>query len=462
MTFSRRSFVGLVSGAAMYPLLARPSYGLSQQRPTIRATAELTNFGDLARASEIWRFMDEQGQSLIKGVQGDMLDVSIQNDLPEPTSVHWHGLRVPNEYDGVPGQGYEPIAPGENTNVSFKLKDPGTYWYHSHNRGWEQVARGLYGPLVIANPAEPQIPEFTVVIDDWTIDPSEALDWSGLGNPHSWSHGGDQGNITTANGQWQPTIIVPSSGYFRLRILNTATARLFTPIVDGLKAKIIALDGFGTRPFDPQDRFLILGPSQRVDLLVDASSLSGEMIEINEGGLPLFFLSATGDPAEGGSDISAGFTDYHPPELMPETSAAQKVELYMEGGAMGSMMSAKIDGQDTGWDGLIEAQKFWAFNGHADGGPDPLFRARVGETVDLRIINDSGWPHIIHFHGHHVQTRRNEAVPYEQGKFRDGVTLAPGTDMALSIRVSEAGSWLLHCHMLGHQASGMSTWYEVT
>ena len=129
---------------------------------------------------------------------------------------------------------------------------------------------------------------------------------------------------------------------------------------------------------------------------------------------------------------------------------------------MGSMQSAKINGRETGWRGLMNAKKFWSFNGYADGGPDPLFKAKVGETVDLHIINDSGWPHVIHFHGHHVLTRRNEAVPYEQGKFRDGVTLAPGTDMELSLKVSEPGSWLLHCHMLGHQVSGMSTWYDVS
>ena len=462
MPLSRRRFTSLLAGlpfAAGFPRLAN---GLSGAKADLVATTTETDFGALVQSSKIWRFLDPAGQALLRSTQGELLDVSIQNDLPEATSVHWHGLRLQNEYDGVPGKGYDPIAPGQSEQFSFPLRDPGTYWYHSHNRGWEQVARGLYGPLIITNPLEPDLPEFTVVIDDWTINRSEALDWSGLGDIHAWSHGGNIGNITTVNGLLEPTIEVPSSGYFRLRILNAATARLFTPIVEALAPKIIALDGFGTSPFDPQDPFLILGPSQRIDLLVDASLFSGETIEINEGDRPMFFLAATGEGSETSQDILPSFTDYRPPELIPEKEAAQKVELYMEGGAMGRMESARINGEETDWRGLIDAKKFWSFNGVADGGTEPLFKAKIGDTIDLRIINSSNWPHVIHFHGHHVVTRRNEAVPYEQGRFRDGVTMAPGTDMELSLRVSEPGSWLLHCHMLGHQAAGMSTWYEVT
>ncbi len=462
MALSRRLFTQLLLGTAASTLAPSAAFGASQAEAVLRATTQMTDFGDLKRTSEIWRFLNASGGTALRGVWQDDFSVQINNDLKAATAVHWHGLRVPNEYDGVPGEGYEPIVAGGSESFAFKLKDPGTYWYHSHNRGWEQVARGLYGPFVIENPNEPQIPDFTVVIDDWTINRSEKLDWSTLGDGHSWSHGGNIGNLVTVNAEIAPTIEVPSYGYFRLRFLNAATARLFTPIVAALKSKVIALDGFGTRPFDPQDDFLILGPSQRIDLLVDATEISGQTIEINEGDAPLFYLSANGEVDGGGTDTPEGFQDYRPEELIPDQRASQKVQLYMAGGAMGSMQSAKINGRETGWRGLMNAKKFWSFNGYADGGPDPLFKAKVGETVDLHIINDSGWPHVIHFHGHHVLTRRNEAVPYEQGKFRDGVTLAPGTDMELSLKVSEPGSWLLHCHMLGHQVSGMSTWYDVS
>ena len=84
--------------------------------------------------------------------QGERLRVAVRNGLTEETTVHWHGLRVPNDMDGVPHLTQKPIAPDETFVYEFDTPDAGTYWYHPHQRSSEQVGRGLYGPLIIEEP----------------------------------------------------------------------------------------------------------------------------------------------------------------------------------------------------------------------------------------------------------------------------------------------------------------------
>ncbi|HSO20585.1 MAG TPA: multicopper oxidase domain-containing protein, partial [Desulfosarcina sp.] len=85
----------------------------------------------------------------IKGKQGSVLDVNVDNQLSEPTSVHWHGLRIDNAMDGVPGVTQDPIQPGKRFRYRLRLQDAGTYWYHSHFNAGEQLERGLKGALIV-------------------------------------------------------------------------------------------------------------------------------------------------------------------------------------------------------------------------------------------------------------------------------------------------------------------------
>ena len=132
---------------------------------------------------------------MLRRRRGDMLNVTVTNDLPVPTTVHWHGIRNVNDMDGVPNLTQAPIEPGENFVYQVPLRESGTYWYHAHNMGWEQVARGLYGPLIIDADDDPAVDhDFTLMIDDWRLDQDGQIDAASFGSLHDWSHGGPLGN----------------------------------------------------------------------------------------------------------------------------------------------------------------------------------------------------------------------------------------------------------------------------
>jgi FtsP/CotA-like multicopper oxidase with cupredoxin domain len=106
---------------------------------------------------------------LIRVTEGDAVRVTITNELPEDTAIHWHGLHVPNAMDGVPPLTQAPIKPGESFTYEFTASHAGTFMYHSHQNAVEQIDRGLYGPIIISNPAHPMHlhgGDFTVVAKD--------------------------------------------------------------------------------------------------------------------------------------------------------------------------------------------------------------------------------------------------------------------------------------------------------
>jgi len=119
----------------------------------------------------VWAFNGSVPGPIIRAVQGERLQIAVTNELAEPTTVHWHGLRVPVGMDGVPYLSQPPIEPGETFAYAFELPDAGTYWYHPHINSSEQVGRGLYGALIVDEPEPPEVDrELLWVLDDWRLE----------------------------------------------------------------------------------------------------------------------------------------------------------------------------------------------------------------------------------------------------------------------------------------------------
>ena len=137
---------------------------------------------------------------VIRARQGDTLSLRLENGVPAATSVHWHGIRIDNAMDGVPGLTQAPVGPGETFDYTFDLPDAGTYWYHSHVDSVQQIARGLHGPLIIDEETPPDVDEdIVLVLDDWRLD-DQAQIIEDFGNRHDMSHAGRTGNVVTTNG----------------------------------------------------------------------------------------------------------------------------------------------------------------------------------------------------------------------------------------------------------------------
>ena len=414
----------------------------------------------------IWGFDGSTPGPLLRVRQGEDLRVRLINRLAQPTSIHWHGMRVPNAMDGVAGLTQDAVPPGGRFDYAFRAPDAGTFWYHAHNRSWEQMARGLYGPIVVEEPDPPPVDQdLTLVIDDWRLDASGAIHAASFGDMHDWAHGGRLGNWVTVNGQSGHRIAVSSGQRVRLRLLNAANARIMTLAFPKHDPVVIALDGQPTGPSPLPGGRLRLAPGQRADLVVDMGLDPGAESPVVE---------VTGEA------VAVAHLAYGPgrtvrPEPLPPVAApaanplpnaidlpaAVAAELRMEGGAMGRMAGAMIDGQMLDMRALVAAGRVWAFNGVA-GRPDrPLLRAAIGQTVAIDMINDTRWPHAMHLHGHHFVVVRRGGRAVEGAPWRDTELLDPGERATIAFVADAPGSWLLHCHMLEHQAGGMVTWIEI-
>src|SRR3546814_487922 len=194
---------------------------------------------------------------------------SVENLLEEETTVHWHGVRVPNAMDGGPHLTQKPIAPGETFLYEFDGPDAGTYWYHPHQRGFGQVGRGLYGALIIEE-REPVAVDRDIIwmLGDWRLgDDAQIVD--DFGNRMEMSMAGRIGNTVTINGQLPTPLQVRSGERVRLRLFNAANARIFALVFRDHRPFIIAMDGQPVEPHEPPNGRVLLGPAMRLDLMLD-------------------------------------------------------------------------------------------------------------------------------------------------------------------------------------------------
>ncbi len=389
--------------------------------------------------------------------RGDHLSATLENGLPQDTTIHWHGLRLPNAMDGVPGLTQDAVKPGETFDYRFDLNDAGTYWYHSHQKSWEQVARGLHGPLIVEETNPPDVDrDLTLVLDDWRLDAEAQIDDS-FGNLHDWSHAGRIGNWVTANGEVEFRQEARKGERLRLRLINAANARIFSVSLKGMDGGIVALDGQPLEAPVAMER-VTLTPAQRVDLIVDVTEAEEALIISHErdGEYVLAGFPVTGSSPRRDTPIPTLEPNDVPP-LGPLT-AARTARVVMEGGAMGRLAEARIGDETMPLRDLARRGKVWAFNGRVDPPEAPLLSARRGETAVIEIINDTRWPHAMHLHGHHFRRLGPDGAP---GPLRDTTLVAPGDRADIAFVADNPGAWLLHCHMLEHSVAGMSTWIEV-
>lgn len=336
--------------------------------------------------------------------QGDRLRRTLVNELPQATTIHWHGLRLPNPMDGVSGMTQDPVEPGASFDYDFTLPDAGTYWYHPHQRTYEQMARGLYGALIVEEPeGAPDVDaDEVLLLDDWRLT-EEAQIAGGFGALHDWAHAGRIGNWITVNGQSAFSHPVKQHARLRLRLVNVANARVFSLSLQGFEAHLVALDGMPLHAPAPVEK-LTLVPAQRADLLVDVLAQDGEeallISQERDSGFVLASFPVRGKSRASVQPRPSALPPNPVPALGPLKNA-RTVTLRMEGGAMGGMREARFEGRMTGQRELAQQQaKVWAFNGHVDMQKTPLIEAARGETVRIDMTNDTAWPHGMHLHGH--------------------------------------------------------------
>ncbi|MDV7142979.1 multicopper oxidase family protein [Tropicimonas sp. TH_r6] len=407
--------------------------------------------------TEIWSYGGTVPGTEIRARQGDRLRRRLVNSLTEPTTLHWHGIRIDNAMDGVPGVTQDAVPPGGAFLYEFDLPDAGTYWYHSHNQSYEQVARGLQGPLIVEESDAPDVDrEEVLVLDDFRLDPDTGL-IAGFGNMHDFSHGGRIGNIAVTNGSFNKTLSVKQNERLRLRLLNTANAKIFALELQGLEGWIVALDGMPLEAPKPITETLLLASAQRADLIVDVTAEDGGEAHLvrYEGdetfSQALFNVNGQASGARRGAPVPL---PPNPDMGVTGLEDALRSRLHMEGGAMRGFQSAVMDGREVGFREAAQSMNFWAMNGMVGMPEEPLLIAERGQTVRVVMQNDTMFPHAMHLHGHHF---REVLAGGGLGPLRDTLLMFGDESREIAFVAHNPGDWLFHCHMLTHAAAGMMT-----
>lgn len=456
MKFTRRTLLATSAAATLMP---KSVFG--QTALTLTAAEGSQHIAPEGYPNtNIWGYEGGVPGPIIYAKQGERVVREFVNNLPQGSSVHWHGIRISNEMDGVVGLTQDAVASGQSMMYDFVAPDAGTYWYHPHNRTWEQMARGLYGALIIKEATPPDVDRDEVfLIDDWRLTQEAAIDES-FGQMRDWSHGGRVGNWVTVNGKAPANHPVKLNERIRLRLVNVANSRVFELGFDGLDGMVVALDG---QPLDVPVAVgrISLAPAQRMDLILDVTAQEGRqgslVMQDRNQAIQLAKFPVEG-LARNERKPSPAPLPANPVPALGNLQTARRFDLLMEGGAMGQMREAVMDGEVRDTRSLASEGQFWALNGVAGLPKTPLLVAERGETIIVRIINDTVFAHAMHLHGFHFRTLGADG---SQGPLRDTVLVERAETVEIAFVADNPGDWLFHCHMLEHTAAGMLTWIKV-
>jgi len=410
----------------------------------------------------VWSYNGSVPGPTLRVRQGDRVRVVAENGLGEETTIHWHGIRLPNGMDGVPHLTQEPIAPGDSFLYEFDVPDAGTYWYHPHQRSFEQVGRGLAGALIVEerNPIEVDR-DIVWLLDDWRLQ-SDASISEDFGNFHDVSHNGRLGNTVTINGRILENFVVRRGERLRLRLVNAANARIFGLEFQGHRPTVIAYDGQPVKPHAPPGGRVVIGPAMRVDLILDMTGQPGERFTVIDSfyqgqAYRLVDLVYEAEPLR---QILPETAVALPPNTMPEPDIgnAERHDVTFGGGMMGGMMTAIMDGRKVAMGEMMRQGMAWAVNGVAATGHvhDPLLTLGRGRSCVLALDNDTVWHHPIHLHGHSFRVISRNGQPTRHREWQDTVMLDPRERAEIAFVADNPGDWMLHCHILEHQAGGMT------
>jgi FtsP/CotA-like multicopper oxidase with cupredoxin domain len=425
-----------------------------------------------------WGYADSVPGPLIRARAGDVIAVDVVNRLPVDTSVHWHGIALRNDMDGVPGLTQPPITPGGRHAYRFTVPDPGTYFYHPHSG--PQLDRALYGVLVVDDPAEPgdYDAEWIVVLDDWVDgtgrtpdDVLAALQSMGgrhggdMGGRHGGGMGGDPGGMGHDGAMpGMETMVSPLLGgagdvaypYYlingrvpaapvtltarphqrvRVRLVNAASDTAFRVALGGHRLTVTHTDGFPVVPAATDA--LLLGMGERADVTVDLADGVFPLVAAAEGktGLALALVrTGAGDPP--GATV-------HPAELDRRLLLA---------GALRAAGAVRLPGREPDrvhrlvLGGTMMPYR-WTINGATYHHGRPL-RVRRGERVRLQFVNRTPMFHPMHVHGHTFAVAGD-------GARKDTVIVAADRTVTVDLDATNPGRWMTHCHNIYHAEAGM-------
>ncbi|MEX2974321.1 multicopper oxidase family protein [Streptomyces sp. C184] len=419
----------------------------------------------------------------IRVTAGDRLTLTLANHLPQSTTLHWHGLAVRNDMDGVPGLTQRSLQPGAAFDYHFAITEPGTHWVHPHSG--TQLDRGLYAPLIVDDPKEPLSydREWIVMIDDWLdgVDGSEpdavlselsgGRVRGGMGHDdmNMGGDGGKTGAAGTSNGPSRmltgarsrllggdagdvdhpfhlingrstkdpETFRARPGDRIRIRFINAGADTAYRVALGGHRMTVTHTDGWPVEHTETDA--LLLGMAERYDVLVTAGDGAFPLTALAEGKKrSALAVLRTGDGEAPGESA-------RPRELRGEVLTADRLRAAESVRLSSRQPDRTLEMTATGtmrkWDWAINSKPYTA---------SQRYPVEAGERVRIRFRNHTRMWHPMHLHGHTF------ALP-DDGPRKDTLSLLPGRSLNVDFDADNPGLWMVHCHNIYHSESGMMT-----
>ena len=395
---------------------------------------------------EAWTYDGGLPGPLIRVRAGDRLIVHFANTLPQPTTVHWHGLRVPIGMDGVPGVSQPPVGTGETFTYDFTVPDAGLYWYHPHVMSAAQVGFGLYGALIVDDPAD------TVGVDDEVVLVLSDIGVDSKGRLESPDSGGQagmvfgrEGNHVLVNGRTDRRLLARSGAPQRWRIVNAAKSRYFFLELEGQAFRTIGGDG-GLQEYAVDSDAVLLTAGERADVIVRPQGKPGSELMLRSmlynRGYGSVEYRLTPDL------MRIGIADL-PPSTAPLPEVRRAIPILDRAGATELKLDLTLKPSASG------SGPEWGINGIPGGRAKPLI-AKPGETQIWTLTNTSDWSHPFHLHGFFFQVLDAKGNPEHPIVWKDTIDVPLKETRRFIVRFDDReGDWMFHCHILDHADGGL-------
>ncbi|HEX6644779.1 MAG TPA: multicopper oxidase family protein [Gemmatimonadales bacterium] len=384
--------------------------------------------------------------------EGDRVVVHFRNELPDTTTVHWHGLHLPVTSDGSP---FHPVAPGGTYTFEFTVRpgSAGTYWYHPHphHRTGAQVARGLYGAVIVRAADDPiaHLPEKLLILADNRLRDDGSVDLPDRLSP-SWridQENGREGDLLFVNGAVRPAIAIRSGEVQRWRIVNTSAARMYRLAIPGHTFLHVGNDG-GLFEHPVERSEILIAGAERVEVLVRGTAAPGSEAVLQalpydryipqtrpadwERTRDLLTLRYTGEPPAPAPAIPGTLRPI--PVLDTLDATATRIMVLTQGMINGRIMDmARVD-----------------------------VEAKLGATEIWQVENLVGMDHPFHLHGFQFQVIDRNGVPEPFRSWKDVVNVPEHETVRFIVRYDDyPGKWMFHCHILDHEDHGMMGVLEI-
>jgi FtsP/CotA-like multicopper oxidase with cupredoxin domain len=392
-----------------------------------------------------WTYNGGLPGPLIKTRVGDRLIVHFTNELDEPTTVHWHGVRVPIEMDGVPDISQPEVKKGESFVYDFIVRDAGLYWYHPHVMSAAQVGFGLYGALLVEDPDDGVgvADQLTLVLSDIGFDTKGVLEPADSGGSAGMVFG-REGEYVLANGRRRPVLKARPGAPQRWRIVNAAKSRFFYLDMDGQPFTVIGTDGgFQEKPTTTD--ILLITPGERVDVIVTPKGKAGTPLAVrgmlyNRGYGSVEYRSVE-------EVMMIEFTKEPPVVAKPVTVTRAIPVPSIDGATPVDILLTLPPMQNNKSEFQVNGVPFWKAK---------PYTAALGEKQLWIVNNDSDWDHPFHLHGFFFQIVDEAGKPVGPLAWKDTVNIPMKTTVRLLVTFDERpGEWMFHCHILDHADGGL-------